>query len=70
MERYIPEKCFPWADLFISTEIDVVKVGEVGVNLGHPVRLSQDNSADIKQRQPTAHERPVLHPRNHVMQGP
>lgn len=66
----LPEQCFPRTDLFVRNKADIVKVGEVGVYLDRPVGLGQDNRADIEERQFTAHEWPILHPRNHIVQGP
>lgn len=66
----IPEQCLPWADLLVNRTVDVVKVGKVGVDLGHPVWLDQDDRADVEKRQLATHERPVLHPRNDVVERP
>jgi hypothetical protein len=50
--------------------IEVVEVCEIGVDLQHPIPLSQNHSANVDPTGGTAQERLVLHPCNDIMQAP
>lgn len=58
----IPEQCFEWPKMFEDLVIDVIEVEEVRCNLGYPIRLHHDDSADVYQRHLPAKKRLVLHP--------
>lgn len=47
----LPEESFEWAGVE-EDGIDVVEKGEVGVDFHDPVRLGQDNCADVEQGPP------------------
>lgn len=75
MEQYAfeanaPKQSFQWPNLLVHCDVDVVEICKVGVDFCGPVRLGQDDSSNVAQREPTAHERPILKPCYHVMQGP
>lgn len=55
---------------FQENPVDVVEVGEVGVDLQDPVRLDQQHGGDVEQGDAAREERPVLHPCDDIMQTP
>jgi hypothetical protein len=50
--------------------IDIVEVGEIRVDLHHPVRLHEDDGPDEDQRDGPAEEGFDLDPRDDVVEGP
>lgn len=50
--------------------IDIVEVGEVGIDFNDPVRPAEDDGHDVGLGDSAGEERTVLHPGDHVVQGP
>ncbi len=65
----LPAQCFIGASV-LEKPVDVVEVGEVGINLYHPVWLCQKHSANEGPARILWQERLYLDPSNDIVQRP
>lgn len=62
----LPKQCFQ-RSRFEKDSIDIVKVGEVRVNLQDPVRLYKYYGSNVEQRHSAGEEWFILEPCNDIM---
>lgn len=55
---------------FQEDRVDVVKVGEVGINLQYPVGPTEHDSDDVDARDSARQKRAILHPGDDVVESP